>query len=174
MKPLLTKKIFQKSILRIFISGHKTSLENNECYSYRFKKSWKQCPATDMSVSREHQCNFVSTHSALSQFMDDFLRKLISFTSLKSKETLYDAMEWVSIVQVSLHGKRRLSVTQSSIRMNLFGSCMTLKMDGFDCILSNDQLYPAPNSLPSMDIYSGKSSPISANEIYPVYPQTNV
>jgi CubicO group peptidase (beta-lactamase class C family) len=157
---IVNDRIFSKINLKDIYCGHKTSLENDECYSYRFKKRWKQCPVTDMSIPGASG-NIVSTPAALTRFMDAlFSGKLTSFTSLNQMETMYDGYG-MGMMKFPYETKEAFGHTGS---IDEFVSIAAYFIDDSVSIAycSNGHLYPVQNIITrAMDIYFGKAPAIS-------------
>ncbi|MGH2564801.1 MAG: serine hydrolase domain-containing protein, partial [Ginsengibacter sp.] len=158
---VVNENIISKTGLTDIYCGHETSINNNECYSYKFKKKWKQSPVTDMSIPGASG-NIVATPVALAGFMDAlFSGKLISMASLTQMESIRDGGYGMGMVQFPYQAKA------------VFGH--TGAIDEFVCITahllpdslsiaycSNGQLYPVQNIITrALDIYFGKAQLIS-------------
>ena len=158
---VVNENIISKIGLADIYCGHETSIKNNECYSYRFRRKWKQSPVTDMSVPGASG-NIVATPVALTEFMDAlFSGKLISMTSLIQMESMREGGYGMGMMQFPYQAK------------DVFGHAGAI--DEFVCITahllhdslsiaycSNGQLYPVQNIITrALDIYFGKAQPIS-------------
>ncbi len=158
---VVKENIISKTGLTDIYCGHETSINNNECYSYKFKKRWKQSPVTNMSIPGASG-NIIATPVALTEFMDAlFAGKLISMKSLTQMESMRDGGYGMGMMQFPYQAK------------DVFGH--TGAIDKFVCITahllhdslsiaycSNGQLYPVQNIITrALDIYFGKAQPIS-------------
>lgn len=157
---VVKERIISKIKLKNAYCGHKISIEKNECYPYRFKKTWKQYPLTDMSIPGASG-DIVASPTALTQFIDAlFSGKLISNTNLIRMETMTNGYG-MGMMQFPYHTK------------NAFGH--TGAIDGFKSIVAylphdsvsiaycaNGERYPVQNIVMSaFDIYFGKAPPVS-------------
>ena len=87
---ILEDKIIKPLGLKNTYFGKKTDLEDNECYSYRFKDSWIREPETDMSIPLGAGA-LVSTPTDLVRFADAvFSGKLVSPSQAENMKTLKD------------------------------------------------------------------------------------
>ncbi|KAA9037246.1 beta-lactamase family protein [Ginsengibacter hankyongi] len=156
---VVNERIISKINLKDIYCGHETSIENNECFSYRFKKRWKQSPVTDMSIPGASG-NMVSTPAALTQFMDAlFSGRLISFTNLSQMETMTDGYG-MGMMKFPYQTKDAFGHTGSidefvSVAAHFLQDSLSI------AYCSNGQLYPVQNIITrAMDIYFGKAPPI--------------
>ncbi|HEX3387116.1 MAG TPA: serine hydrolase domain-containing protein [Mucilaginibacter sp.] len=86
----LKERIVSKLKLKDTYYGGKTSVKNNEAYSYSFAGSWSQMPETDMSIPGGAGA-ILSTPSDLTRFIDAlFAGKLISMDHLNLMKTQRD------------------------------------------------------------------------------------
>ena len=156
----VNERIISKIKLNDAYCGHKISIDNNECYSFRFRKMWKQCRETDMSIPGASG-DIVASPVALTHFSDAlFSGKLVRNTSLSQMETM-DLGYGMGMMQFPYHTK------------NAFGH--TGSIDGFKSIVAylpldsvsiaycaNGVRYAIPNIVVSaFDIYFGKGPPVS-------------
>ena len=89
---LLTERITKKLSLTDTYAGGKTSISNNECYSYSRINNWLQEPETDLSVSIGAG-NVVSTANNLVTFIEAlFNGKLVSDSSLANMKKIREGM----------------------------------------------------------------------------------
>jgi D-alanyl-D-alanine carboxypeptidase len=89
---ILKSRITNKAGLNDTYVGKKTSLTENECYSYKFNNKWIQEPETDMSIPGGAGA-IVSTPTDLTKFIEAlFTKKLVSQNSLDQMKTLKDGM----------------------------------------------------------------------------------
>ncbi len=157
---VVNERIISKIRLRDTYCGHETSIENNECYSYRFKKSWKQSPVTDMSIPGASG-DIVATPSALTQFMDAlFSGKLISNASLAQMESMVNGYG-MGMMRFPYQMKDAYGHTGG---IDAFHSVTAHFLNDNISIAycSNGQLYPIQNIVTKvLDIYFGKAPPIS-------------
>ncbi|MEP7081322.1 MAG: serine hydrolase domain-containing protein [Ginsengibacter sp.] len=157
---VVNERIISKIKLKNAYCGHKTSIENNECYSYEFKKIWKQCQLTDMTIAGASG-DIVASPTALTQFSDAlFMGKLISDTSLSLMRSM-DNGYGMGMMLFPYHTKNALGH---------FGS-----IDGFKSIVAylpqdsisiaysaNGVRYPIQSIvMTAFDIYFGKGVPVS-------------
>jgi len=158
---VVNENIISKTGLTNIYCGHKTSIENNECYSYKFEKRWKQSPVTDLSIPGASG-NIVATPVSLTGFMDAlFSGKLISLTSLAQMESMKDGGYGMGMMQFPYRAKIALGHTGAidefvCITAHLLHDSLSI------AYCSNGQLYPVQNIIiRALDIYFGKAQPIS-------------
>lgn len=157
---VVNERIISKIKLEDVYCGDKTSIQNNECYSYRFKKIWKQCPETDMSISGASG-NIVASPTGLTQFLDAlFSGKLISKASLVQMEPVVNGYG-MGMMQFPYHTKNALG---HSGAIDGFKSIVAyLPQDSVSiAYTANGVRYPVQNIVMSaFDIYFGKAPPVS-------------
>jgi CubicO group peptidase (beta-lactamase class C family) len=89
-KDILTKKIIKPLGLTNTYFGGKTSIQDNECFSYSFAETWQKEAETDMSIPMGAGA-LVSNPTDLVIFIDQlFAHKIISASSLEQMKTMTD------------------------------------------------------------------------------------
>ena len=158
---VVNENIISKTGLTNIYCGHKTSIENNECYSYKFEKRWKQSLVTDLSIPGASG-NIVATPVALTGFMDAlFSGKLISMTSLAQMESMRDGGYGMGMMQFPYQAKVAFGHTGAidefvCITAHLLHDSLSI------AYCSNGQHYPIQNIITqTLDIYFGKVQSIS-------------
>ena len=157
---VVNERIISKINLKDVYCGDKTSIENNECYSYRFNKIWKQCVETDMSIPGASG-NILASSAGLTQFIDAlFSGKLICKTSLLQMEPIVNGYG-MGMMQFPYHTKNALG---HSGAIDGFKSIVAyLPKDSVSIAYSSNGVrYPIQNIIMSaFDIYFDKAPPVS-------------
>lgn len=101
----LIRRIASKIGLKNTYAGGKTSIKNNESYSYNYVNGWQPQPETDMSIPGGAGV-IVSTPADLTKFINAlFAEKLINHASLLKMKTMIDGYG-MGMIQVP-YGKRK-------------------------------------------------------------------
>jgi CubicO group peptidase (beta-lactamase class C family) len=101
----LKQRITSKIGLANTYYGGMTNVDNNECYSYQFTRSWKQMPETDMSIPGGAGA-IVSTPTDLTKFIEAlFSLKLVSQNSLDQMKTITEGFG-MGMFQIPFYTKK--------------------------------------------------------------------
>lgn len=107
---ILQERIVSKIGLRNTYYGHKTDIEKNECFPYKFVKDWEQQPETDLSIPGASG-GLVSTPSDIVAFIDAlFAKKLTNEHSLEQMKTVRDGFG-MGFMEFEFEGKKALGYT---------------------------------------------------------------
>ena len=155
-KEILEIKITKPLGLKNTYIGNKTSIQNNECYSYSFDEKWEKETETDMSIPMGAGA-VVSNPTDLVVFINNlFSNKIINEKSLEQMKTLQDNYG-MGIFQVPFYDKKGFGHTGG---IDGFGSVLSYFPDSklAVALTSNGMLYENNNiMIAALSCYYGKS-----------------
>jgi D-alanyl-D-alanine carboxypeptidase len=107
---VLQQRIVFKIGLRNTYYGHKTDIEKNECFPYKFIQDWEQQPETDLSIPGASGA-IVSTPNDIVAFIGAlFAKKLTSQHSLNQMTTVRNGYG-MGFMEFEFEGKKALGYT---------------------------------------------------------------
>lgn len=155
-KEILTSKIIKPLGLKNTYFGSKTTIQNNECYSYTFGEQWQKENETDMSIPMGAGA-IVSNPTDLVLFINAlFANKIINQSSLEQMKTIKDKFG-MGIFQIPFYEKQGFGHTGG---IDGFGSVLSYFPENKLAIAlcSNGRIYDNNNVLiAALSSYYNKS-----------------